>query len=130
MDIEQTASRSEASTARPPQKNEAEQHEPFVIAAAASLQDLRPLILKHGDVFGVFDKNGDAEPATGAEGLYYLDTRHLSRFSITIEGARPMLLSSTLRDDNATLTCDLTNPDLFDGPGRLRIEHDLIHVRR
>ena len=130
MDIEQTADRREASTARPPQKNQAEQHEPFVIAAAASLQDLRPLILKHGDAFGVFDKNGDAEPGTGAEGLYYLDTRHLSQFSVTIEGARPMLLSSTLRDDNATLTCDLTNPDLFDAPGRLRIEHDLIHLRR
>jgi glycogen debranching enzyme len=130
MDIEPKPNRSDISTERRSQKNEGEQHEPFVIAAAASLQDLRPLILKHGDAFGVFDKSGDAEPETGAEGLYYLDTRHLSQFSVTIEGARPMLLSSTLRDDNATLTCDLANPDLFDAPGQLRIEHDLIHLRR
>ena len=41
-----------------------------------------------------------------------------------------MLLSSTLRDDNATLTCDLTNPDLFEDPEHLKIEHDLIHLRR
>ena len=36
---------------------------------------------------------------------------------MTLDGARPMLLSSTLRDDNATLTCDLTNPDLLDADG-------------
>jgi len=130
MDIEHKPDRRQASTARSDPGEEAEQHEPFVIAAASSVLDLRPFILKHGDAFGVFDKNGDAEPGTGVDGLYYLDTRHLSQFSVTIEGARPMLLSSTLRDDNATLTCDLANPDLFDGPGRLRIEHDLIHLRR
>jgi glycogen debranching enzyme len=108
-----------------------EQHEPFVIAAAASLQDLRALVLKHGDSFGVFDNNGDAlSRPGGALGVYHLDTRHLSHFAITIDGARPMLLSSTLRDDNATLTCDLTNPDLFESPGRLWVEHDLIHLRR
>ncbi|MFX5570715.1 glycogen debranching N-terminal domain-containing protein, partial [Acinetobacter baumannii] len=45
-------------------------------------------------------------------------------------GARPMLLSSTLRDDNAALTCDLTNPDLFDDRGNLILGHDLVHSRR
>ncbi len=110
---------------------ETERHEPFVIAARASLQDARPLILKYGDSFGVFDHNGDALSRPGsAEGLYYRDTRHLSQFAVTIEGARPMLLSSTLRDDNATLTCDLTNPDLLDATGRILLEHDLIHLRR
>src|SRR5271165_800483 len=109
----------------------AKQHEPFAISAQASLQDVRPLTLKHGDSFCVFDNNGDALSGPGsAQGLYYRDTRHLSHFSLVIDGARPLLLSSTLRDDNATLTCDLTNPDLFDAARRLRIEHDLIHLRR
>jgi glycogen debranching enzyme len=109
----------------------AEQHEPFAISAQASLQDVRPLTLKHGDSFGVFDNNGDALSGSGsAQGLYYLDTRHLSHLSVVIDGARPLLLSSTLRDDNATLTCDLTNPDLYDATSGLRIEHDLIHLRR
>jgi glycogen debranching enzyme len=104
---------------------------PFAIAAASSLQDLRPLILKHGDSFGVFDRNGDASPSAGtAQGLYHRDTRHLSRLIVTLDGARPILLSSTLRDDNATMTCDLTNPDLLDAAGRPRLEHDLIHLRR
>ena len=106
-------------------------HQPFEIAAAASLQDIRLLILKHGDSFAVFDSIGDASPDVGTtQGIYYLDTRHLSRLSMILDGARPMLLSSTLRDDNATLTCDLSNPDRLDASGRLLVQHDVIHIRR
>src|SRR5690606_10369070 len=53
----------------------------------------------------------------------------LSHARLTIGGQRPLLLSSTLRADNATLTCDLTNPDLFES-GRLVLEHGVIHIRR
>ncbi len=103
----------------------------FVIPASVSSQHRRPRTLKHGDVFAVFDHYGDAlSGPDDPEGVFYRDTRHLSRLYLSIEGARPMLLSSTLRDDNATLTCDLTNPDLFDVKGRLTLEHDLIHFRR
>ncbi|WMT92689.1 amylo-alpha-1,6-glucosidase [Pelagibacterium sp. H642] len=103
----------------------------YGVLARASLQEIRNRTLKHGDTFGVFDHNGDihADP-TGAEGLFHRDTRYLSRLTLAINGSRPLLLSSTLRDDNATLTCDLTNPDLFDEQGDLRLEHDLIHIRR
>ncbi|MBB3386597.1 MULTISPECIES: amylo-alpha-1,6-glucosidase [unclassified Rhizobium] len=103
----------------------------FFIPAAASLQERRPRTLKHGDTFAVFDHNGDALSGPGSpEGLFYRDTRYLSHLYLTINGKRPMLLSSTLRDDNATLTCDLTNPDLFDEKGKLTLGHDLIHLRR
>ncbi|MGK6314323.1 amylo-alpha-1,6-glucosidase [Neorhizobium sp. DT-125] len=103
----------------------------FFIPAAASLQERRPRTLKHGDTFAVFDHNGDALSGPGSpEGLFHRDTRYLSHLYLTINGKRPMLLSSTLRDDNATLTCDLTNPDLFDDKGKLILEHDLIHLRR
>ncbi|MBX4950768.1 glycogen debranching enzyme [Rhizobium binae] len=103
----------------------------FFIPAAASLQERRPRTLKHGDTFAVFDYNGDALSGLGSpEGLFHRDTRYLSHFYLTINGRRPMLLSSTLRDDNATLTCDLTNPDLFDNKGKLLLGHDLIHLRR
>lgn len=103
----------------------------FFIPAAASLQERRPRTLKHGDTFAVFDYNGDALSGPGSpEGLYHRDTRYLSHLYLTINGQRPMLLSSTLRDDNATLTCDLTNPDLFDDSGKLVMGHDLIHLRR
>ncbi|MBY5569733.1 amylo-alpha-1,6-glucosidase [Rhizobium leguminosarum] len=103
----------------------------FFIPAAASLQERRPRTLKHGDTFAVFDYNGDALSGPGSpEGLFHRDTRYLSHFYLTINGQRPMLLSSTLRDDNATLTCDLTNPDLFDNRGKLVLAHDLVHLRR
>ncbi|EJZ18507.1 amylo-alpha-1,6-glucosidase (plasmid) [Rhizobium sp. Pop5] len=103
----------------------------FFIPATASLQERRPRTLKHGDTFAVFDHNGDALSGPGSpEGIFHRDTRCLSHLHLTINGKRPMLLSSTLRDDNATLTCDLTNPDLFDEKGKLTLEHDLIHLRR
>jgi glycogen debranching enzyme len=41
-----------------------------------------------------------------------------------------MLLSSSLRDDNASLICDLSNPDLFDAQGEQVLKHDRIHLRR
>lgn len=103
----------------------------FYIPAAASLQERRPRTLKHGETFALFDHNGDALGAPGSpEGVFFRDTRHLSYLYLTIDGARPLLLSSTVRDDNATLTCDLTNPDLVDANGEIYLEHDLIHLRR
>jgi glycogen debranching enzyme len=102
----------------------------FFIPAAASLQERRPRTLKHGDGFAVYDHNGDIVSGPGSpEGLYYNDTRHLSHLYLTLNGARPMLLSSSLRDDNAALICDLANPDLIGEDGQL-LEHDRLHIRR
>ncbi len=102
----------------------------FFVAATASLQVQRPRTLKHGDTFGVFDHAGDVLAGQGNPGgLYFRDTRHLSRLDLFLNGQPPLLLSSDMREDNASLTCDLTNPDLFDGE-RLLLEHDLVHIRR
>ena len=103
----------------------------FLIPATSSLHELRPRTLKHGDTFAVFDHNGDAIGAPGStDGIYHRDTRYLSHLFLTIDGQRPILLSSTVRDNNAMLTCDLTNPDLKDAAGKLSLGHDLIHIRR
>jgi glycogen debranching enzyme len=102
----------------------------FYIPATTSLQERRPRTLKHDETFAVFDHNGDVlSGEASAEGLFHTDTRHLSEWSLTIGGLRPLLLSSTMRADNATLTCDLTNPDLYENR-KLTLEHDLIHLRR
>jgi glycogen debranching enzyme len=94
------------------------------------LQERRPRTLKHGDTFAVFDHNADILQGPGSpEGLFHADTRLLSLCRLALGGARPLLLSSTLRADNATLTCDLTNPDLYERE-RLTLEHDVIHIRR
>lgn len=103
----------------------------FFIPATASLHERRPRTLKHGDSFAVFDHSGDAISGPGSpEGLYHRDTRHLSHLYLTVNGMRPILLSSALRDDNAMLTCDLANPDFVGEDGRVTVEHDLIHLRR
>ncbi len=99
--------------------------------AAVSRYERSSRSLKHGDTFAVFDHNGDAfSSPSNPEGIFHRDTRHLSEFVLTLNGARSLLLSSTLRDDNATLDCDLTNPALVLDPGGEVLKHDLIHVRR
>lgn len=102
----------------------------FFIAATTSLQERRPRTLKHGDSFVLFDSNGDvfASPTT-PEGLFFGDTRHLSRWQLTIGGLRPLLLSSVARDDNASLAVDLTSADLFDGD-ELALAKNTLHVSR
>src|ERR1700751_1893867 len=105
--------------------------EQFSVPAAASLQDRRPRTLKHADTFAVFDHNGDVLSGPGiADGLFHHDTRYLCYLYLAVDGQRPLLLLSTLRDDNATFTSDLTNPDLFDSKGTLLLEHDLLHLSR
>ncbi len=98
----------------------------FAITAQISLVEQRFRTLKHGDMFGVFDQRGDIPGRGGTEGIFFQDTRMLSEFEFLLAGRPPILLSSTLRDDNATLTCDLSTPDLpaYDMAG------NLIHVRR
>ncbi|MBL8546866.1 MAG: amylo-alpha-1,6-glucosidase [Hyphomonadaceae bacterium] len=104
---------------------------PVLVPAKASLQEQRPRTMKHGDTFAVYDQNGDIIASPGSpEGLFHADMRHLSHLALTINGARPMLLRSGLRDDNAALICDLSNPDLHDARGALVLCHDSIHIRR
>lgn len=85
----------------------------YYIRAASSLADDRVEVLKHGETFAVFDRYGDIHPALpGPQGLYHEGMRFLSRFELLIGTQRPMLLSATVKEDNALFTADLTNPDL------------------
>jgi glycogen debranching enzyme len=103
----------------------------FFIPITASLQERRPRTMKHDDTFAVFDHNGDALAGPGSpEGIYHRDTRYLSHLYLTVDGHRPLLLSSTIRDDNAVLVCDLTNPEITGPEGERLVAQDLIHIRR
>ncbi len=102
---------------------------PYFISASASFAEAEPRVLKAGDTFAVFGHDGDATPGVGsAEGLYHRDTRYLSRLALTIAGVAPILLTSAVSNDNAMLTCDLTNPVLGADPNV--IEQGQVHVRR
>ncbi|WP_158812755.1 amylo-alpha-1,6-glucosidase [Methylocapsa sp. S129] len=86
--------------------------------------------LKHGDTFAVFDSHGDmGASAGGPDGLFDHDTRFLSRFELLIDGMQPLLLGSSVRDDNLTLTADLTNPDVF-YEVRIILPRDTLHIVR
>ena len=85
--------------------------------------------LKQGDSFAVLSDAGTLRADT-ADGLYHLDTRHLSRLELALNGQPPMLLSSTIRQNNTELVCDLTNPEQEDGTKEGGLRADSIHVRR
>ena len=117
------------------QDHHAQEPGDFAITAQISLVEQRFRTLKHNDMFGVFDQRGDVRPGPGGtEGLYFNDTRYLSEFELVVGGQQLVLLSSTLRDDNATLTCDLSNPDLphlvSGSGGGTGLLNNLIHIRR
>ncbi|HEY3919295.1 MAG TPA: amylo-alpha-1,6-glucosidase [Stellaceae bacterium] len=102
----------------------------FYIPATTSVLETRPRTLKHGDTFAVFDHQGDIAGAQrGSEGLFHNDTRYLSRLELTLDGHRPLLLSSNLSNDNATLTVDLANPDI-ERDGRIILSREKIHILR
>jgi glycogen debranching enzyme len=99
---------------------------PGVVSLAASSRRT----LKHGDSFAMFDEFGDVlEVEHSPFGLFHHDTRFLSLLLFTVEGHRPLMLSSTVQTDNVTLDVDLTNPDIF-VEGELRLAKDTFHVAR
>ncbi|ACS39381.1 MULTISPECIES: glycogen debranching N-terminal domain-containing protein [Methylorubrum] len=103
----------------------------YHIEAQASLVD-RPLrALKYGEAFAVLDSYGDIGWVPGPEGLYFQDTRYLSRLALTIEDERPMMLSSAIQDDNGALSVDLTTPDIrLDAGDETAIPRELIAIER
>ena len=72
------------------------------VLAASSLTDERIRVLKHGDTFALFDQHGEIRSTEWVEsGVYHDGTRFLSRFQTEVDGDRPFLLSSTVRDPGA-----------------------------
>ncbi len=101
----------------------------FYVRARSALADDRRRVLVDGETFAVFDRLGDFQPlGLGEFGLFHRGTRHLSGFALSMEGVQPILLSSSLRDDNAVLGVDITNPDFR--LGRQEILRGTIHIFR
>jgi glycogen debranching enzyme len=86
--------------------------------------------LKHDDTFIVLDSHGDiGASAGGPDGLFNADTRYLARLELVLDEWQPLLLGSNLRDDNSSLTVDLTNPDIY-RQGRIVLQKDMLHIVR
>jgi glycogen debranching enzyme len=111
-------------------KTPAGEHDPFYILATSPLADEHTRVLKHSDTFAVFDHYGDITPTgLGEEGLYHEGTRFLSCLVLGLYEHRPLLLSSTVKEDNDLLAVDLTNPDLF-RDGRALVPRGTLHLFR
>jgi glycogen debranching enzyme len=86
--------------------------------------------LKHDDTFIVLDSHGDiGASAGGPDGLFNADTRYVARLELVLDEVQPLLLGSNLRDDNSSLTVDLTNPDVYRN-GRIVLQKDMLHIVR
>jgi glycogen debranching enzyme len=102
----------------------------FYIRSSSPRIDVRTRVLKQGDTFAVFDRFGDIDTfGSGELGMYYQDTRFLSRLTLKLGKDRPLLLSSTVREDNAVLAVDATNPDVFRN-GEAVVPRGTLHIFR
>src|SRR5919198_864534 len=103
---------------------------PYYITAPAPLAGERDRVLKQGDTFAVLDHHGDIRPVGMKEqGLFHEGTRFLSCLTLRLGRGEPMFLSSTVKEDNALLTVDLTNPDVKEGD-RVRVPRGTVHLFR
>lgn len=104
--------------------------EQWYILATCAPRDERRRVLKHNDLFALFDRSGDIESiGLGEEGIYCGDTRFLSHLELLIDGTGPMFLNSTVKDDNGLLIVELMNPDLHVGE-KNAIAKGLLHIFR
>jgi glycogen debranching enzyme len=86
-------------------------------------------VLKHGDAFVIMDRLGEIQPVgRGEQGLFYRGTRFISKLRFRFGKRAPMLLCSSVVENNLLLAVDLANPDMHqDG---VRIPHGTIHISR
>ena len=102
----------------------------YYILASSSYADTRVLTLNYGDTFGIFDRWGDIKQfGTCVQGIYHQGTRFISDMEMEINHYRPMLLSSTIKNENEMLSVDLTNPDINDEHNTV-IPKGTLHISR
>ena len=100
----------------------------FYILASSDRAAECSRVLKQGDTFAIFDCHGDIQPiGLGEQGIFHEGTRFLSRMELRFAGLRPLLLGSTIKQ-NEILAIDLMNPDFI--AGEVSIRRDSIHIFR
>jgi glycogen debranching enzyme len=85
----------------------------YYILATSPLADTQTRVLKQGETFAIFDLYGDIKGLKkGEQGIYHNGTRHLSQSRLLLGDERPLILGSTVTEDNVVFAVDLTNPDM------------------
>ncbi|HEY6389795.1 MAG TPA: amylo-alpha-1,6-glucosidase [Bryobacteraceae bacterium] len=104
--------------------------EHYYILATESAPPELSLVLKGGDTFAVLNRFGDIDSANRhEEGIYHAGTRFVSCLRLLLVSGRPMLLSSTVREDNVVVVADLTNPDVY-FDGKVVLPRGTLHIMR
>jgi len=104
--------------------------EHYYILATESAPPELSLVLKGGDTFAVLDRFGDIDSANRhEEGVYHGGTRFASCLRLLLVSGRPLLLSSTVREDNVVVVADLTNPDVY-FDGKVVLPRGTLHIMR
>ncbi|MBV9354607.1 MAG: hypothetical protein JO023_03660, partial [Chloroflexi bacterium] len=89
---------------------------------------VQPVVAKHGGLFLLSTDDGDVQPDTD-QGLYFHDMRYLSAESLRLDERPPVaLLADATEGDQALF--ELTNPDLEDDNGAVRIRKEALGIRR
>lgn len=103
-----------------------ESNDQYCVKAESLLKDHRTHVLMRAELFAVLDYKGDI--AFGEQGLFFQEARHLSKFVLFIQGQRLLPLNAEVRQDNATLGVNLTNPDTLSFDTEL--PSGTIHLKR
>ncbi|MCC6531730.1 MAG: amylo-alpha-1,6-glucosidase [Burkholderiales bacterium] len=106
----------------------------WYVAATSARSEENPKVLKHDRTFVLFDRFGDIQAlAPGEQGLYHDDTRFLSHQALTLDGARPLHLGASTKEDNSLLVIELMNPDLgidLPAPALIAVPKGTLHLFR
>jgi glycogen debranching enzyme len=101
----------------------------YILASSVSHRPTRTLA--RGETFVVFEIGGDlVQSPLGPCGLFYRDTRHVSRMEMRVASKPATVLNSYLSDDNAELLVNLTNPDLFRPGGEVWLPRGSVQLER
>ncbi|MCD9024512.1 amylo-alpha-1,6-glucosidase [Cohnella silvisoli] len=85
-------------------------------------------VIKNNDLFLTTDHYGDITGAGSQNGLYMKDTRFLSKMELTLNGKRPLLLSSAA-DENFVARIRLTNEHEEEG-GKVKLWRESVELIR
>lgn len=101
----------------------------FYISVNSTYADDRVKVLNHVNTFGIFDRWGDIKQiGEEVQGIYHNGTRYISHFELRLNDQRPLLLSSSVKEENEILSVDLTNPLLM--AGDKSIPKDILYIGR
>jgi glycogen debranching enzyme len=132
--VDAAMSRPQGQPERQPARERSAAEEPVVTTTSAERYVMSGgraarLAIKEGDLFLYTNELGQV-PGTenSVLGLYYRDTRYLSRYELTIAGRQPVLLSAGAERGYAA-TVELTNLEARTADGHV-LPQASVHVRR